>query len=75
MSVSETAIRHGPKPAEQWTEPERYDSLSELSAYDYVPLSPASVEHREIHTSVEKRKVWLWTVEASMAAIVSEWPR
>jgi hypothetical protein len=77
MSASEredTRILHGPKPEEEWTEAERWDSLSELEAYDYVPFSPASIDHDERFRSVEARHIWFWTVFESMEAVVREWP-
>lgn len=67
-------IVDGQKPAEEWTEEERRSAIDALSGYDYVPISPESVEHDEIFTSLEKRAVYLWTVRGSMEVIIREWP-
>lgn len=67
-------ILHGPKPAEEWAEAERFDSLDQLAAYDYVPVSPSSVNPGERGSDVEKRILWQWTVMESYRAIIRVWP-
>lgn len=67
-------VCHGPKPAEEWTDEERFDALAELGAYDYIPVSPATVTHRERASDLEKREIWQLTEMQSYRAIVRVWP-
>ncbi|MFC4360171.1 hypothetical protein ACFO0N_19655 [Halobium salinum] len=62
------------KPATEWTDGEKRAALDALGAYDYVPLSPATIENADRFRSVEDRKLWIWTVEGSIAGIVNAWP-
>lgn len=72
--TTEHMMEFEPKPAEQWSIAERFSALDQLGMYDYVPFSPESIQHGEIHGSVEKRSLWFWTVEGSMTAVASAWP-
>jgi len=73
-ATDEPCIARQETPAEEWTLEQRADSITELSEWDYVPITPESVTFREVLGPNEARAMWMWTWEGSYRAVMNAWP-